>query len=77
MSVGREKEKEKKKEMEMEKEEKKQTPGEPSSANSEQNSVDVPGDADEEPVCVTFADVSAAPFRIRDGVPQTPCEVRL
>ena len=28
-----------------------------------------------EPVRVTFADVSAAPYRIRDGVPQTPCEV--
>lgn len=28
-----------------------------------------------EPVSVTFADVSAARFRIRDGVPQTTCEV--
>ena len=30
-----------------------------------------------EPICVTFEDVSAAPYRIRDGVPQTPCEVRI
>ncbi|CAB3999952.1 L-threonine dehydratase catabolic [Paramuricea clavata] len=28
-----------------------------------------------EPVRVTFADVSAAPYRIREGVPQTPCEL--
>ena len=27
-----------------------------------------------EPVIVTFADVSAAPYRIREGVSQTPCE---
>ena len=28
-----------------------------------------------EAVRVTFADVNAAPKRIRDGVPKTPCEV--
>ena len=28
-----------------------------------------------EPVRITFADVTAAPYRIREGVPQTPCEV--
>ena len=30
-----------------------------------------------EPVIVTFADVSAAPYRIREGVSQTPCEASL
>ena len=42
-----------------------------STNESENNAIDTA-----EPVIVTFADVSAAPYRIRDGVPQTPCEVR-
>ena len=43
---------------------------------AEQKNANEPEKPEEKPVCVTFADVSAAPFRIRDGVPQTPCEVR-